>query len=147
MTDPRPPRPGPADSTRRGRARETGAPGEDPGGFAAEIIPLLRDGLLVVRTLLDVAIQRLDQIEEGRVAHVRRETYETILDVLDEEIGRLEDEEPGEAVDAQLAALRSIRVVIERQLRRTEPGRKDAEGETDGNGHTARTRKRSVTID
>lgn len=101
---------------------------------------------MVLRTLLDVAIQRLDEIEEGRVAHVRRETYETILAVLDAEIVALEEAEVSDAGEAQLEALRALRNVIERQLRRTaepkERGKEDA-----GNGDTAKPRKRTVTID
>ncbi len=129
--------------------RTSGAPGDDAPGVLAEVIPLVHDGLVVLRTLLDVAIQRLEELEEGRVAHVRRETYETILTVLDAEIAGLEAGESTEASEAQLEALRSLRNVIERQLRRaTEGRRRPADEEAgEGNGNAAKQRRRTVTIE
>ena len=99
---------------------------------------------MVLRTLVDLGIQRLDEIEEGRTAHTRRETYETILNVLDDEIDRLAAEDPSESVNAQLDALRAIRNVIERQLRHATapPGKTNG----DGDGKPS-PRLRSVTID
>lgn len=116
------------------------------GGLIAEVIPLVRDGLVVLRTLLDLAIQRLDEIEEGRTAYTRRETYETILAVLDDEIERLHAEPASEAVDAQLDALRSIRQVLERQLRHTAEPPKPSNG-TEGTGGAPKPHARTVSID
>ena len=82
----------------------------------------------------------------GRVANVRRETYETILSVLEGEIDSLEAEEDTEASAAQLEALRSLRHVIERLLRRATEPRASAEPDA-GNGNGAKPRKRTVTID
>ena len=129
----------------RGPGRESEAPG---GGVLAEIVPLLRDGLVVLRTLIDLGIDRLDEIEEGRVAHVRRETYETILGVLDDEIARLESEEDSESAAAQVEVLRSLRNVLERHLRRTQEPHGDGKPEETGKKRgrsAARTRK--VEID
>ena len=136
----------PGKGARRGRATRPGPrPDDAASGFIADVVPVMRDGLVVLRTLVDLAIQRLDEIEEGRTAHARRETYETILGVLDEEIERLAAEPSSDAVDAQLDALRSIRNVIERQLRHaTAPA-----GKTNGKDGDAKKkpRKRTVTID
>lgn len=137
MSEPRSRRPRP-----EGRTAENGSSrgraGADPAaGLLAELIPLLRDGLVILRTILDIAIDRLDQIEEGRTYHVRRETYETILTVIDQEIARLEAEEPSDAVEAQLETLRALRNVLERQLRRTQPpppGKGKGKGKGPGKG-------------
>lgn len=149
MPDPSEPKRAKPESRGRGRGAGRGrsATPADDLGLLAEVVPLVHDGLVVMRTLLDVAIQRLEEIEEGRVVHVRRETFEAVLDVLDQEIAQLDDQEATAATTAQLDALRSLRTVIERQLRRATQPRKPAEGKRKGNGDTPKPRKRSVTID
>ena len=40
-------------------------------GFAREVLPLVKDGFIIFRSILDVMIDRIEEMEHGREADIR----------------------------------------------------------------------------
>ena len=89
---------------------ETGPTGD---GIVQEVLPLIKDGLVIFRSILDTMIDRIEEVEMGRDTDARGETYSSIIDVIEAEIENIEKGGPEtatsrakiEALEAAIAAL------------------------------------------
>jgi uncharacterized membrane protein YukC len=89
---------------------ETGPTGD---GIVKEVLPLIKDGLVIFRSILDTMIDRIEEVEMGRDTDARGEIYSSIIDVIEAEIENIEKSGPEtatsrakiEALEAAIAAL------------------------------------------
>ena len=93
---------------------------QDPGltdGFIQDIIPLIKGGFVILRSILDVLIERIEEAEQSRDVDVRQDIYSTIIDALESEIEKVETEE-GEtsAARAKIEALEAVISVLMNEM-------------------------------
>ena len=62
-------------------------------GFVQEVLPLLKSGFIMLRSILDALIERIEEAEEHRQIDVRKETYLSIIDALEAEIENVRKEQ------------------------------------------------------
>ena len=96
--------------------------GSDLGdGFIHEVVPLIKNGFVILRSILDVLIDRIEEVEQSRQADVRKDTYASIIDVLETEIENLQTEElDALTAKAKMEALEAIVSVLIRELEKLE---------------------------
>ncbi len=61
-------------------------------GFTREVLPLVKDGFIIFRSILDVMIDRIEEVEHGREAGIRKDIYSSIIDALEAEVENLEND-------------------------------------------------------
>ena len=62
-------------------------------GFVQELLPLMKNGFVILRSILDVLIERIEEVEKSRDVDVRKEIYASIVDALNSEIENIEKNE------------------------------------------------------
>lgn len=99
-------------------------------GFVQDILPLVKNGFVIIRSILDMLIERIEEAEENRQIDIRKETYLSIIDALEAEIEnvrRKEAADPG--VETRIEALEAIISVLVREMEEMDGhGRKKAKG-------------------
>lgn len=62
-------------------------------GFVQEFLPLLRNGFIILRSILDILIERIEEAEKNKEADVRKEIYSSIIEALETEIANIQAQE------------------------------------------------------
>lgn len=87
-------------------------------GFIQELLPSLKQGVLFLRSVLDVLIERIEDAEENRRRDIRKETYLSIRNALEAENTRVRKEEADPAIrDAKMEMLKTVTDVLARQMK------------------------------
>lgn len=63
-------------------------------GFVQDLLPLVKDGFVILRSILDAMIERIEEAEKTRDIDVRMDIYSSITEVLEAEIENVEKEDP-----------------------------------------------------
>jgi hypothetical protein len=92
---------------------------KSPGdGFVNDVLPLVKDGFVILRSILDVMIERIEEAELSREIDVRTEIYSSIIDALEAEV---ENIEAGESeTETSRAKLEVLEAVISALTKETE---------------------------
>jgi len=86
-------------------------------GFVQEVLPLLRNGFVLLRSILDMLIERIEEAEERRQVDIRKETYLSIVDALEAEIENVRKEELTDTkTDTRVEVLEAIISVLLREM-------------------------------
>ena len=62
-------------------------------GFVQELLPLMKNGFVIMRSILDILIERIEEAEKNKEADVRREIYSSIIEALETEIDNIQKQE------------------------------------------------------
>ncbi|GAB4348027.1 MAG: hypothetical protein Kow0099_30430 [Candidatus Abyssubacteria bacterium] len=99
------------------------APG-DGDGLVHELLPLLKNGFLILRSILDVLIDKFEEAEKSRQVDIRKATYESIVDALEAEMESLREKEPDTPLtQAKIEVMEAIISVLLREMEQLESGR------------------------
>jgi len=96
-------------------------PSRNPGlsdGFIQDIIPLIKGGFVILRSILDILIDRIEEAEQSRDIDVRQDIYSTIIDALESEVEKVESEE-GDTPSAR-TKIEALETVISVLMKETE---------------------------
>jgi hypothetical protein len=86
-------------------------------GFLQDLLPLMKNGLVIFRSILDILIDRIEEMEESKQINVRRDIYASIIDALQTEIQNVrQSEADAEAVKIRIEALDAIISVLLHEL-------------------------------
>ena len=86
-------------------------------GFVHELVPLMKSGFVILRSILDVLIDRIEEAEQSRQADVRKDIYGSIIDALETEIENIQTEEGDTPTGrAKMEALEAIISVLLREM-------------------------------
>jgi hypothetical protein len=99
------------------------APG-DSDGFVHELLPLLKNGFMILRSILDVLIEKFEEAEKNRQVDIRRETYESIIDALESEVEGLRGKETDSLDQAKVEVIEAIISVLLKEMEQFESGRR-----------------------
>ncbi len=95
-------------------------PSKSPGlsdGFIQDIIPLIKSGFVILRSILDVLIERIEEAEQSRDIDVRQDIYSSIIDALETEIENVTSEEGDTpAAKAKIEALEAVISVLMNEM-------------------------------
>jgi len=62
-------------------------------GFIHELLPLAKNGFVILRSILDILIDRIEEAEMSREIDVRKDIYASIIDALEAEIENIQKDE------------------------------------------------------
>jgi len=62
-------------------------------GFVQDLLPLVKNGFVIMRSILDILIERIEEAEKNKEADVRREIYSSIIEALETEIDNIQKQE------------------------------------------------------
>ena len=93
-------------------------------GFAQEVLPLIKDGLVIFRSILDSLIERIEEAEKERDADVRKDIYSSIIDALEAEMKNIEKDEP--EAQASRAKVEVIEAIISALMKESEQLEKES---------------------
>lgn len=86
-------------------------------GFIQELIPLIKNGFVILRSILDVLIERIEEAEQSRDVDVRKDIYGSIIDALETEIENIREKETEiSTADAKIEVLEAVISVLLREL-------------------------------
>ncbi len=88
-------------------------------GLAREALPLIKDGFVILRSILDVMIDRIEEAEKGREADVRMDIYSSIIEALEAEVENLE-KDGDEASRSKVEALETVISVLMKESKELE---------------------------
>ena len=80
-------------------------------GFTREVLPLVKDGFVILRSILDVMIDRIEEAEKGREDGIRQDIYSSIIDALEAEVENIEKDGDG-ASRSKIEALETVISVL-----------------------------------
>jgi hypothetical protein len=81
-------------------------------GFAREALPLVKDGFVILRSILDVMIDRIEEAERGREDNTRKEIYSSIIDALEAEVENIEKDGDDDISRSKIEALETVISVL-----------------------------------
>ena len=84
-------------------------------GFVQDILPLVRGGFVVLRSILDILIDRIEEMEASRDIDVRRDIYASIIEALEAEIENTEKDEADTAAAMKIEALEAVISVLKKE--------------------------------
>ena len=87
-------------------------------GFVEDLLPLLRSGFEILRSILDVLIERIEEAEHSRDLDVRKDIYSSIIDALEAEIENIQKK--GAETPAARAKTEVLEAVISALMKETE---------------------------
>jgi hypothetical protein len=86
-------------------------------GFVQEILPLVKNGFVILRSILDALIEKMEEAERNRQTDVRKEIYLTIIEALQAELEHMSKKEAATPVGAaKMEALQAVISVLEREM-------------------------------
>ena len=86
-------------------------------GLIPELIPLIKNGFVILRSILDVLIERIEEAEQSREVDVRKDIYGSIIDALETEIENIRKKETEiPTADAKVEVLEAVISVLLREL-------------------------------
>jgi hypothetical protein len=78
-------------------------------GFVHDLLPLVKDGFVILRSILDVMIERIEEAEMSREIDIRQDIYSSIIEALETEVENIEaGEAETEAARAKLEVLEAV---------------------------------------
>ena len=78
-------------------------------GFVHDLLPLVKDGFVILRSILDVMIERIEEAEMNKEIDVRKDIYSSIIDALEAEVENIEaGESETETSHAKLEVLEAV---------------------------------------
>jgi hypothetical protein len=99
-------------------------------GFVQEVLPLLKNGFIMLRSILDMLIERIEEAEEHRQVDIRKDTYLSIVDALEAEIENIRKEKSADPeTGTRIEVLQAIISVLLREMEELDgQGRKKTKG-------------------
>ena len=101
---------------------------QNPGlsdGFIHELMPLIKSGFVILRSILDVLIERIEEAEQSRGIDVRSDIYSSIIDALETELENIEaEEEDTPAAKAKIEALEAVIAVLTSEIEQLDAKKK-----------------------
>jgi hypothetical protein len=95
-------------------------PSKSPGlgdGFVHDLMPLIKSGFVILRSILDVLIDRIEEAEQTRDIDVRQDIYSSIVDALEDELENIQAEgEYTAAAKAKIEALEAVIAVLTNEM-------------------------------
>lgn len=86
-------------------------------GLVQELIPLLKNGFVILRSILDILIERIEEIEKSRDTDVRKDIYTSIIDALETEADNIRKEETDTAsAEAKMQVLDAVISVLTNEI-------------------------------
>ena len=86
-------------------------------GFIHELVPLMKNGCVILRSILDILIDRIEDAEQSRQTDVRKDIYASIIDALETEIENIQTEgADAPTAEAKVEALEAIISVLLREM-------------------------------
>jgi hypothetical protein len=85
-------------------------------GFIQDVIPLIKNGFVILRSILDVLIEKIDEIEKDTRLDIRKDTYTSIIDVLEAELENALGEVETPIRNAKIEVLETIISVLLREM-------------------------------
>ncbi len=89
-------------------------------GILHEFIPLLKNGFIVLRSLLDILIEMMEQTEARREADIRRDIYESMIEELEAKIEAARNGDDGPVTETTVEALEQMVSALVRRLEELE---------------------------
>ena len=78
-------------------------------GFVHDLLPLVKDGFVILRSILDVMIERIEEAEMSKEIDIRQDIYSSIIEALEAEVENIEmGESETEASHAKLEVLEAV---------------------------------------
>lgn len=95
-------------------------------GFIQEFLPLVKNGFVILRSILDILIDRIEEAEQERRVDIRKETYESIVDALEAEVENVRNKEADTPMgDTKIEVLEAVISVLLNEMEELEArGRK-----------------------
>ena len=94
-------------------------------GFIQELLPSLKNGVLFLRSVLDILIERIEEVEKGRQVDVREETYSSIRSALEAESKKVRTKEVDPAIrTAKIEVLETVIDILARQMETSDKKRR-----------------------
>ena len=94
-------------------------------GFVYDMIPLIKNGFVILRSILYVLIDRIEEAEQNRNVDVRRNVYSSIIDALELEILDIEKEgEDTSNTKAKIEVLEAVISVLMREMEELDTNKK-----------------------
>ncbi len=87
-------------------------------GFVQDVLPLVKDGFVILRSILDALIERIEEAEKCRDIDVRKDIYSSIIDALEAEVESIEKDESDTA--SSRAKIEVLEAVISALLKESE---------------------------
>ncbi len=84
-------------------------------GIVQDILPLVKNGFVVLRSVLDILIDRIEEMEANRDIDVRRDIYASIIDALEAEIENTQKDEADTAAATKIEALEAVISVLKKE--------------------------------
>lgn len=98
-------------------------------GFIHELIPLMKNGFVILRSILDVLIDRIEEAEQNRDVDVRKDIYSSIIDALESEIENIEAEEADTSDSrTKIEVLEAVISVLMREMEGLDAKKKKKKG-------------------
>lgn len=89
----------------------------DGDGLLQDFIPLVKNGFIILRSILDVLIEKIEEAEHNHRTDIRKETYASIIDALEAEIETVREREEGtRAAKARISAIEAVISVLLREM-------------------------------
>jgi len=90
-------------------------------GFVQELLPLVKNGFIILRSILDTLIERIEEAEENRHVDIKKDTYLSIVDALEAEIENVRKQEAASPeAGTKVEVLEAIVSVLLREMEELE---------------------------
>ncbi len=95
-------------------------------GFIQDLLPLVKNGFVILRSILDILIERIEEAEKERQVDIRKETYASIVDALEAEVENVRSKEADTPLgDTKIEVLEAVISVLLSEMEELEArGRK-----------------------
>jgi malate synthase len=82
-------------------------------GFIQDVLPLIKNGFVILRSILDILIDRIEEAEKDRDIDVRKDIYASIIDALEAEVESIhKDEADAASAAAKIEVLEAVISVL-----------------------------------
>jgi len=90
-------------------------------GFIHDLMPLMKNGLVILRSILDILIERIEEAQEDREIDVRKDTYESIISALETEIENIRTHEGDTpSADGKIEIIEAVISVLSNEMEELE---------------------------
>ena len=94
-------------------------------GFASELIPVVKSGLVALRSILELLIEQVERLEKSRESDFRKETFQSIIEALKTEVKNTRKKDSGApGAETKIDVLESIISVLAREIKESTPQKK-----------------------
>jgi hypothetical protein len=85
-------------------------------GFVQDLIPLIKNGFVILRSILDVLIEKIEEIEKSGHVDIRKDTYASIIDALEAELENVHKERDTPTREAKIEVLQVVISILAREM-------------------------------